>query len=94
MGIAQIKWKPDGSQWPGTEPLRWRSTAFNIDFQAATLRYYFDGLCGWCGKGYAAGQEWASVGAWYSPSPWQNSGAVSYESTVKRRLAEEAWKRL
>ena len=44
----------------GTEPLRWRSTAFNLDVYGATLRYYYDGRCSWCGPGYAPGQSWNS----------------------------------
>lgn len=42
MGITQVKWIADNSVGAGTEPLRWESTAFNIDYQAATVRFYFD----------------------------------------------------
>ena len=91
MGISQIKWKPDGSQWPGTEPLRWKSTAFNIDYYAAIVRYFYDGLCYWCGSGYGAGQAWNSIGAWFSPSPWNNAGAESYVHSVQDELAAKRW---
>jgi hypothetical protein len=91
MGIAQVKWKPDGSQNPGTEPLRWKSSAFNLDYQAAQLRYYFDGLCSWCGSGDSAGQEWASIGAWFSPNPWNNSAALAYVKEVQALLAAKPW---
>ena len=40
MGLMQIKWRPNGSLNPGTEPLRWKSTAFNVDYAAASVRYY------------------------------------------------------
>ena len=46
LGIAQVRWTPDGSLHPGTEPLRWESTAFNLDEQAATLRFYYDNPSG------------------------------------------------
>src|SRR6201999_1225785 len=37
LGITQVRWDPKGDFGAGTEPLRWLSTAFNIDFQAATV---------------------------------------------------------
>lgn len=91
MGMAQIKWVPDGTVGAGTEPLRWQSTAFDLDVLGATLRYYYDGDCGWCGAGYTAGQGWGSVGAWYSPTPWGNHGAKRYVGSVKRVLRNREW---
>jgi hypothetical protein len=91
LGVAQVKWIPDGSVGAGTEPLRWRSTAFNLDFYAATVRYYYDGLCGWCTRGYGAGQAWNSIGAWYSPEPWSSPAARRYVEAVRRALADRAW---
>jgi hypothetical protein len=91
LGITQVKWRPSNSPHPGTEPLRWKSTAFNIDYQAATVRYYYDGLCNWCGPGYSAGQAWNSIGAWFSPRPWLNSGQLTYIARVQRHLANRTW---
>lgn len=91
MGIAQVKWIPDGSTGAGTEPLRWESTAFNVDYEAAGIRYYYDGYCDWCGSGYGAGQQWNSIGAWEEPSPWGNSLQEQYIATVQRILAEKPW---
>jgi hypothetical protein len=91
MGIAQVRWRPDGSVGPGTEPLRWQSTAFNLDFYAATIRYYYDGLCNWCGTGYSAGQQWNSIGAWYEPSPWNNASQQSYIQKVASALSQRPW---
>lgn len=91
LGITQVKHYCNESQGTGSEPLRWKSTAFNIDYQLANVRYYFDGLCSWCGTGYSAGQQWPSIGAWFSPSPWNNSGAVDYQNKVKAILAEQRW---
>lgn len=93
MGVMQIKWRPDGSTHPGTEPLRWKSTAFNLDYYAATIRYYYDGLCRWCGRGYSAGQASASIGAWYSPYPWNNAGARGYAERMRSYLYKRVWER-
>ncbi len=90
LGILQVKWNPD-THW-GTEPLRWKSTAFNADYWAATVRYYYDGRCDWCAPGYSSGQILASVGAWYNPSPWV-TGSLSYVSTVTANLAARRWER-
>jgi hypothetical protein len=91
MGIMSVRWQPNGADDSGTEPLRWKSVAFNLDIYAATVRYYYDGFCNWCGAGYSAGQTWNSIGAWYNPSPWRNSGADAYIASVKHLLATRAW---
>jgi Ca-dependent carbohydrate-binding module xylan-binding len=91
MGISQIKWRPDGSLHTGTDPLRWKSVAFNLDFYAATIRFYYDGLCSWCTTGYSAGQEWNSVGAWFNPQPWLNLGQLNYIDRVQGNLADSPW---
>jgi hypothetical protein len=46
LGIAQVRWIADGSDEPGSEPLRWESTAFNLDGQAAKIRLYYDNPSG------------------------------------------------
>jgi hypothetical protein len=91
LGITQIKWRPDGSLNPGTEPLRWKSTAFNLDFAGAGLRYYFDGLATWAGPGYGPQQPWPSVGAHYDPSPWRNAGMMSYAEGVLEVMLARVW---
>jgi hypothetical protein len=93
LGIMQIRWNhPDparNSAGIGAEPLRWKSTAFNADYTYAQIRYYFDGLCDWCGAGYSAGQQWPSIGAWFNPSPWNSAG--TYISHVQAHLASRDW---
>jgi len=89
LGIMQVKWTPEGLH-QGTEPLRWQSTAFNADYWASVVRYYYDGLCDWCGAGYSSGQAWASVGAWYNPTPWIDA-SVSYVASVKSHIATAPW---
>jgi hypothetical protein len=91
MGIAQVKWTPDGAVGAGTEPLRWLSTAFNLDYYAATLRYYYDGACNWCGPDYSPAQGWKSAGAWYSPEPWDNEGAQAYIRELQQAVGDRAW---
>jgi len=95
LGIAQVRWTPNGSLGPGTEPLRWESTAFNLDEQAATLRFYYDNPSGarssWGDPTYVPCQEWRSVGGWYRPYPWGNPGQASYIRVTQGHLADQAW---
>jgi hypothetical protein len=95
MGLSQIKWAPDGSLGAGTEPLRWESTAFNVDFQAATLRFFYDNPSGarslWGDSSYVPCQQWNSIGGWYSPYPWNNAGQASYIAKVQTYLNEQIW---
>lgn len=93
LSIAQIKWRVAhnglNEMNPGTEPLRWRSTAFALDYYGATLRYFYDGLCDWCGSSYQAGDDWNSVGVWYS-GQWATN-VSAYIDRVKDRLATRVW---
>jgi hypothetical protein len=95
MGITQIKWRPDGSDSTGTEPLRWKSMAFNIDYQAAAIRFYYDDPNGtrtsWGDASYARCQPWNSIGGWFEPYPWNNSGQQSYISSVQAYLNNRTW---
>jgi hypothetical protein len=95
LGLMQVSWTPEDQSGfgfgYGTEPLRWKSIAFNLDFYAGVVRWYYDGHCSWCGSGYSAGQQWPSIGAWFEPTPWGNSGATSYESGVQTHLANRDW---
>ncbi len=89
LGITQVKSRPSSDPHPGTKDLRWKSTAFNIDYQAGILRYYYNGSCGWCSFKYA-GQQWPSIGAWFSPGS-NDTGAIDYQNKVKTVLAERRW---
>jgi hypothetical protein len=75
----------------GTDPLRWKSTAWNLDYYGAVMRFYFDGKCYWCSPNYGAGQEWGSIGAWYEPTPWGNQGAKDYIGRVQAELSNRMW---
>lgn len=96
MGITQIKWIPGGALHPGTEPTRWESTAFNLDYQAATIRFYYDNPSGsrsrWGDASYRPCETWQSIGAWYNPYPWGNSGQAQYVAAVQQDLASEVWR--
>jgi hypothetical protein len=93
-GILQVSWTAPGepgSSYQGVNPLYQQSTAFNVDYYAMDIRYFYDGLCSWCGPNYSAGQAWPSIGAWYEPNPWNNSSAQSYETSVQTHLANRDW---
>ena len=95
LGITQVKWTPDGSLNAGTEPLRWESAAFNIDEQAAMLRFYFDNPQGsrsaWGDASYKPCQRWNSIGGWFRPYPWNNPDQASYVHAVQQILAHHTW---
>jgi hypothetical protein len=95
MGITQVKWIADNSVGAGTEPLRWESTAFNIDYQAATVRFYYDNPQGtrssWGDPTYAPCRPWDSIGGWFEPYPWRNEGQKGYIARVQHALAEREW---
>jgi hypothetical protein len=88
LGIAQIRWRHTVPWNPGVEPLRWRSTAFALDYSQALVRYYFDGSCDWCGPGYVAGNP---DGAYrlYVSGTW-NEGQW-YADGVRRNAASKPW---
>jgi len=96
LGITQVRWDPQGDYGAGTEPLRWESTAFNIDEQAAMVRFFYDNPEGarstWGDKSYVACQKWNSIGAWFAPYPWGNPGQAQYIKSVKVNLATTVWK--
>jgi len=95
MGITQVQWEPDGALGPGSNPLRWESTAFNLDYQAAMVRFYYDNPGGarsaWGDSSYTPCQAWESIGGWYRPYPWGNSDQAGYISKVQANLADRAW---
>jgi hypothetical protein len=95
MGISQIKWKDDGSDGAGTEPLRWKSTAFAADYEAATVRWYYDDPGGtrssWGDDSYHPGDQWLSIGGWFEPYPWDNSSQHDYISQVQQALSDRTW---
>jgi hypothetical protein len=81
----------------GTYPLSQVSTAFNADYYAASIRYYFDGSgtwlndpCCFSGTTYQAGDVWGSVGAWFA-GRWYTQGAIDYINKVKSRLVYRTW---
>jgi hypothetical protein len=95
LGIAQVRWAPDGSLGAGTEPLRWQSTAFNVDEQAATVRLYYDNpnraRSSWGDPTYAPCQKWRSIGGWYRPYVWGNVAQAEYIRSVQESLAGRDW---
>jgi hypothetical protein len=97
LGITQLKWNhPDQNNTGiGTEPLRWKSTAFNVDYPAARVRFYFDNPQGlrsaWGDGTYSPCNNWLSLAGWYESYPWNNSGQQSYVQSVQTILANRTW---
>jgi hypothetical protein len=96
LGIAQVKWNhPDENKSGiGTEPLRWKSTAFNVDYQLSNVRFLFDnpkGLRSAWGDPYRPCNNWLSIGGSYEPMPWNNSGQQDYVAQVQNWLSNKVW---
>ena len=95
LGVTQVQWTPDGALGSGSEPLRWESTAFNLDYQAAMVRFYYDNPGGarsaWGDASYRPCQPWRSIGGWFRPYPWGNADQAGYIAKVQRILADRTW---
>jgi hypothetical protein len=91
VGLSQIKWTPDNAFNTGTRFLRYRSSAFDLDYMGAEIRYYYDGKCNWCRPHYQAGNEWLSIAAWNSPTPWNSGRQRQYARDVQRTLRRRPW---
>lgn len=97
-GLMQIL-----DSWAGTFPLSRDSTAFNVDFYGAAIRFVYDGKNRWLGDSapaahpYVPGDIWGAVGAWFAGA-WYNgnpavegSGANWYIDYVQNKLAQRTW---
>lgn len=90
-GLMQLK----TTAWPGTYPYASTSTAFNLDYVAASYRMCFEGYITWLeakNSAYRAGDFWGCVGAHYSGG-WYDSGANWYIPRIKKHLGERTWTR-
>jgi hypothetical protein len=100
LGISQVKWNhPDArDSGAGTEPLRWKSTAFNVDYQLAWVRFYFDDPAGvrtqWGDSGYSRCGQWLSIAGWFEPYPWGNAGQNEYIGRVQTHLDNRTWEQV
>jgi hypothetical protein len=96
LGVTQVRWDPQGDFGAGTEPLRWESLAFNVDYQAAMVRFYYDNPQGarsaWGDSTYAPCEKWSAISGWYSAYPWHNPGQATYIDDVKSNLASTSWR--
>ncbi len=90
-GLLQVK----GTVHEGTYPASAQATAFGVDYAMAWLRACFEGGFGWIdgsgdGRGYAAGDDWGCVGAWFSGRWWDQS-ANDYVGRVRQHLEQRTW---
>lgn len=87
LGITQVRWTPSGSLGPGTEPLRWESTAFNVDEQAATLRFYYDNPSGarssWATQPMLRVKSGRASGRGSGPTPGETLGRATTLETSR-----------
>jgi hypothetical protein len=92
LGVMQVKWLADNSGiGAGTEPLRWQSTAFNLDYYGSVLRWMYDGYTAklsWMPNIYA-GNGWNTIGGWYGCGGC--SSAQRYIKWVQNALASKTW---
>lgn len=86
FGILQVK----RTVHLGTYPIAELSTAFNADYWGMMVRQYLDGCASWLGTGYAPGDLWGSLGAWYS-GMWHDAGAEEYNASAQRHLTARPW---
>ncbi len=92
LGVMQILWVANNTGVSaGTEPLRWQSTAFNLDFYASVLRWLYDGYTAklsWVPNIYA-GNGWNTIGGWYGCGGC--AAAQKYIMWVQNALADKPW---
>jgi hypothetical protein len=95
LGFMQVQWTPDGSLGPGSDPLRYLSTPFNIDYACSFIRFHLDDPLGhrtnWGDGTYFAGDYDHAQGGWFQPYPWLNSGQLSYVSQIATRMQTRPW---
>lgn len=87
-GILQVK----ASVHETTYPMSQNKTPFNIDYALAWQRACYDGDFTWLGNGYAAGDMWGCVGAWFSGN-WHDAGAETYIAQVKSIVSDRTWEK-
>jgi len=88
------RWGAMSDNQNGTFPFSRDSTAFAVDYLASQLRGCFEGWQVWLGntgaKGYAAGDMWGCVGAWYA-GDWHSATAQGYISRVQNEETNRTW---
>jgi hypothetical protein len=97
--VGVMSWQdPRWGAWPdhqnGTFPFNRDSTAFAVDYLAGQLRGCYEGWEWWLGGtgtgGYAAGDLWGCVGAWYA-GEWHSPAANGYIGRVKDGMRFWPW---
>jgi autotransporter family porin len=92
-GITQIK----STDYGGTFPYSWKSTALNVDYKLAYQRACFEGKISYLSErssSYPNGDEnnmlWGCVDQWYTGG-WWNGSADDYINETKTEMANKPW---
>jgi hypothetical protein len=97
--VGVMSWQdPRWGAWPdhqnGTFPFNRDSTAFAVDYLGSQLRGCYEGWEWWLGGagagGYAAGDLWGCVGAWYA-GDWHSDAANGYIGRVRHEFDTRPW---
>jgi hypothetical protein len=91
MSWSAPSWDFDWSGWQnGSFPFNRNSTAFAVDYLAASLWGCYRGWEWWLTR--KVGHLWGCVGAWYAGN-WHSRAANGYISRVKHEMAVHRWLR-
>jgi hypothetical protein len=92
MSWQAPSWGKMAGNQNGTFPFSRQSTAFAVDYLASQLRGCYNGWEYWLkdSGGYAAGDMWGCVGAWYA-GDWHSADANGYISRVRGELTNVTW---
>ena len=97
MGI--MSWQdPRWGRFPGNQngtfPFNRDSTAFAVDYLAASLRGCLEGWEPWLAntgtRPYRRGDVWGCVGSWFAGA-WRTPSAMAYIARVRRALDRRTW---
>jgi hypothetical protein len=89
MSWSAPEWDFDWNGWQnGSFPFDRNSTAFAVDYLAASLAGCYNGWEWWLTR--RAGHIWGCVGAWYAGN-WHSAAANGYIDRVRHEIAVHRW---
>ena len=94
MSWQDPMWGPFPGNQNGTFPFNRDSTAFAVDYLAASLRGCVEGWEPWLGttgrRPYRRGEVWGCVGSWYAGA-WRTPPAREYIALVRQAVDRRMW---